>query len=256
MEEEKLGPGINADNPGSLFSPLFIVVEHFYAQAPFYAPSVSAAQLDASQRSGSEERRSGSGAGSGPAERVQVSFRLPAMCRRLLSCPPLQRAASSSSVRRALRLLLPSSFITLLLPPSLLCSLRSCALLCYFKRSGASWVLQCLLRACLVTYGGDGSRQRTTIPRVPLGAHIKVSDYTTLEGGWSGKRRRREEGTRTCFNFWFCSHQDLKEKKLVEEKENGKDAATNGKVTLSFERKLYLLCSGAAGFHLVLPWCH
>lgn len=29
----------------------------------------------------------------------------------------------------------------------------------------------------------------------------------------------------------FCLHQDLKEKKLVEEKENGKDAATNGKVT-------------------------
>ena len=27
--------------------------------------------------------------------------------------------------------------------------------------------------------------------------------------------------------------QDLKEKKLVEEKENGKDAATNGKVTAS-----------------------
>lgn len=29
----------------------------------------------------------------------------------------------------------------------------------------------------------------------------------------------------------MCLHQDLKEKKLVEEKENGKDAATNGKVT-------------------------
>lgn len=28
-----------------------------------------------------------------------------------------------------------------------------------------------------------------------------------------------------------CFHQDLKEKKLQEEKENGKDASTNGKVT-------------------------
>ncbi|XP_038574936.1 parathymosin-like, partial [Micropterus salmoides] len=39
----------------------------------------------------------------------------------------------------------------------------------------------------------------------------------------------------SCFfsdsNFFplVCFHQDLKEKKLVEEKENGKDAATNGK---------------------------
>lgn len=30
--------------------------------------------------------------------------------------------------------------------------------------------------------------------------------------------------------FCVCLSQDLKEKKLLEEKENGKDAATNGKV--------------------------
>ena len=34
-------------------------------------------------------------------------------------------------------------------------------------------------------------------------------------------------------DFSVCFLQDLKEKKLVEEKENGKDAATNGKVTAS-----------------------
>lgn len=40
VEREKLGvSGINADNPGCLFT-LFIVVEHFYAQAPFYAQPV------------------------------------------------------------------------------------------------------------------------------------------------------------------------------------------------------------------------
>lgn len=49
-----------------------------------------------------------------------------------------------------------------------------CALLCYFKWSGASWVLQCLSRACLVTYGGNGSPQRTTIPRVPRGPHQSI----------------------------------------------------------------------------------
>ncbi|KAG7233323.1 hypothetical protein INR49_007222 [Caranx melampygus] len=83
--------------------------------------------------------------------------------------------------------------------------------------SGSDISAKCLSRACLVTYGGDGSPQKTTIPRVPRG-HIKVSDYNTLEGmEW-------EEEGRICRD-----HMDLKEKKLVEEKENGKDAATNGK---------------------------
>ena len=74
-----------------------------------------------------------------------------------------------------------------LLPP------RSCALLCYFKRSSASWVLQCLSRACLVTYGGDGSPQRLQYPECP-GGHIKVSDYNTLEG----MKWEEEDGGRIC----------------------------------------------------------
>lgn len=47
VEGEKLGPGVNADNPGVHVQSLFIVVEHFYAQAPFYAQSVSERSLGA-----------------------------------------------------------------------------------------------------------------------------------------------------------------------------------------------------------------
>ena len=64
------------------------------------------------------------------------------------------------------------------------------ALLCYFKWSSASWDMPCLCRACLVTYGGDGSPLKTTIPRVPRG-HIKVSDYNTLEGEEDGGGSQR-----------------------------------------------------------------
>lgn len=64
------------------------------------------------------------------------------------------------------------------------------ALLCYFKWSSASWDMQCLCRACLVTYGGDGSPLKTTIPIVPRG-HIKVSDYNTLEGEEDGGGSQR-----------------------------------------------------------------
>lgn len=103
-----------------------------------------------------------------------------AMCRFLLSCSPIQQAASgSSSVRRnRLRLLLLHRTLPLPPPPSSLPLSLSralpCALLCYFKRSDASWVLQCLSRACLVTYGGGGSSRKTTIPRVPRGPHQSI----------------------------------------------------------------------------------
>lgn len=62
---------------------------------------------------------------------------------------------------------------------------------------------------------------------------IKVSDYAPLEG------EGREEGlpAAAAGSLWLVvliltDHvlQDLKEKKLLEEKENGKGAATNGKV--------------------------
>ncbi|KAK7944458.1 hypothetical protein WMY93_000186 [Mugilogobius chulae] len=93
---------------------------------------------------------------------------------------------------------------------------------------------------------------RTTIPTVPRG-HIKVSDYSAFwlekksKGRGGGRRRRRgaaEAPTMHRDVNWAiragniphgfssssaASPQDLKEKKLVEDKENGKDAATNGK---------------------------
>lgn len=96
------------------------------------------------------------------------------------ACTALTASSSSSSS------ITPSS----LLPPP---PPRSCALLCYFKRSSASWVLQCLSRACLVTYGGDGSPQRLQYPECP-GGHIKVSDYNTLEG----MKWEEEDGGRIC----------------------------------------------------------
>eukprot|EP00064_Thunnus_orientalis_P020192 superscaffoldBa00005423_g20324 len=64
------------------------------------------------------------------------------------------------------------------------------------------------------------ARGRLQYPECPRG-HIKVSDYNTLEGmEWE-----EEDEGRICRD----QYGDLKEKKLVEEKENGKDAATNGK---------------------------
>lgn len=67
---------------------------------------------------------------------------------------------------------------------------------------------------------------QTTIPRMPWGP-IKVSDYSPFGGGGE------KEGLQLLLVVVTAGGllpQDLKEKKLVEEKENGKDAATNGKV--------------------------
>lgn len=69
---------------------------------------------------------------------------------------------------------------------------------------------------------------QTTIPRMPWGP-IKVSDYSPFGGGGE------KEGLQLLLVVLTLTAggllpQDLKEKKLVEEKENGKDAATNGKV--------------------------
>lgn len=99
-----------------------------------------------------------------------------AMCRLLLSFPA-SVTTSGQQQQRASRSPPPpppppspppsssSSF-----PPAS----SSLLLLCYFKRSGASWVLQCLSRACLVTYGGGSGPRKTTIPRVPRGPHQSI----------------------------------------------------------------------------------
>lgn len=68
----------------------------------------------------------------------------------------------------------PSSSSSSLLHHPLPLSSRPPLLLCYFKWRGALWVLQCLSRACLVTYGGDGEQEKTTTPRVLLGPHQSI----------------------------------------------------------------------------------
>lgn len=81
------------------------------------------------------------------------------------------------------------------------------------------------------TYGGTAAAE-TTIPRMPRGVD-RVSYYNTGEEeevarGWAP----------SCLWDWFnwdtgspvFGLQDLKDKKVQEDKENGKDSATNGKV--------------------------
>lgn len=102
--------------------------------------------------------------------------------------------------------------------------------LCYFKRSSASWVLECLSRACLATYGVTTARKDYNSQSAP-GARQSIRLQHMGVGGcgpapsslwdWSNW-----DSSTSC----VCLLQDLKEKKLLEEKENGKDSATNGKV--------------------------
>lgn len=106
------------------------------------------------------------------SRRVFSSCRFPRLPCVVFYCPVLRynkRPAAAACARRLLlhRPLPPHPP----LPPAFSLLLRP---LCYFKWSGASWVLQCLSRACLVTYGGDGSPQKTTIPRVPPGPHQSI----------------------------------------------------------------------------------
>lgn len=69
---------------------------------------------------------------------------------------------------------------------------------------------------------------QTTIPRMPRGP-IKVSDYSPWGGGGEGSCLLLELLRLGVLTDGVGLLQDLKEKKLLEE-ENGKDAATNGKV--------------------------
>lgn len=95
------------------------------------------------------------------------------------------------------------------------------------------------------------ARLRTTIPRVPLGPHQSIRlQHIRADGGGGGRGGSAEDllanraeqcaavsrpvGRRAALTatltLMLLLLQDLKEKKLAEEKENGKDAATNGKV--------------------------
>lgn len=126
------------------------------------------------------------------------------------------REASDIRVCRA-----AASSIVLYRPRSEIAA-RACPLLSPLKRRGASWVVLCL-GGC-VSWHMVGERQtQTTIPRKPWGP-IKVSDYP---GGGGG---RGSSWLLVQILTGLFVLQDLKEKKLLEEKENGKDAATNGKV--------------------------
>lgn len=108
-----------------------------------------------------------------------------------LACfpPPSPPPPFSSHPSLPLSIHLPSLLLLLLPPPSPL------FLLCYFKWRGASWVLQCFCRACLVTYGDEGSQRKTTIPRVPLGPHQSIRLHHIREDGVGGRGEdlQREE---------------------------------------------------------------
>lgn len=80
---------------------------------------------------------------------------------------------------------------------------------------------------------GDGGPQRLQYPECPGG----TAEYQiTTQGGGGEEGSGPAPSSLWDWSNWdnstsfVCLLQDLKEKKLLEEKENGKDSATNGKV--------------------------
>lgn len=80
-----------------------------------------------------------------------------------------------------------------------------------------------------MTYGSNSSPQRLQYPQYP-GGPSKYQITAHLEGGGAALTLPAATGAGLT-GSGSVSVKDLKEKKLLEEKENGKDAATNGKVT-------------------------